>query len=69
MFKSDLGSEFFGKKGEKPSERKPKEKLSEQPQPKSKSKPMWCQYGYCGRDGHKDEFFFKRKCEERLAKE
>jgi hypothetical protein len=25
--------------------------------------------GYCGRDGHKDEFFFKRKREERMAKE
>jgi hypothetical protein len=24
---------------------------------------------YCGRGGHKDEFFFKRKHEERLAKE
>jgi hypothetical protein len=24
--------------------------------------------GYCGRDGHKDEFFFKRKREERMAK-
>jgi hypothetical protein len=26
-------------------------------------------YGYCGRDGHKDEFCFKRKREERMAKE
>jgi hypothetical protein len=25
--------------------------------------------GYCGRDGHKDEFCFKRKREERTAKE
>jgi hypothetical protein len=25
--------------------------------------------GYCGRDGHKDEFCFKRKREERMAKE
>jgi hypothetical protein len=24
---------------------------------------------YCGRDGHKDEFCFKRKREERMAKE
>jgi hypothetical protein len=64
-FKSDLGSEFFGKKGEKPSEEKP----SEQPQPKPKPKPIWFHCGYCGRDGHKDEFCFKRKREERLAKE
>jgi hypothetical protein len=25
--------------------------------------------GYCGRDGHKDEFCFKRKREEKMAKE
>jgi hypothetical protein len=25
--------------------------------------------GYCGRDGHKDEFCLKRKQEERMAKE
>jgi hypothetical protein len=25
--------------------------------------------GYCGRDGHKDEFFFKRRREDRMAKE
>jgi hypothetical protein len=25
--------------------------------------------GYCGEDGHKDEFCFKRKREERMAKE
>jgi hypothetical protein len=25
--------------------------------------------GYCGRDGHKDEFCFKKKREERMAKE
>jgi hypothetical protein len=68
-FKSDLGSEFFGKKGEKPNEEKSKEKPSEQPQPKPKPKLIWFHCGYCGRDGHKDEFCFKRKHEERLAKE
>jgi hypothetical protein len=25
--------------------------------------------GYSERDGHKDEFCFKRRCEERMAKE
>jgi hypothetical protein len=52
-----MGNVFFGKKGEKPSEEKPKEKQSEQPQPKPKPKPFQFHYGYCGRDGHKDEVF------------
>jgi hypothetical protein len=59
---------------EKPSEEKPVEKLNgekpnEQPHPKPKPKPMRFYCGYCGRDGHKDEFCFKRKREERMAKE
>jgi hypothetical protein len=63
---------FFGKESEKASEEKPVEKLSgekpsEQPQPKPKLVRFHC--GYCGRDGHKDEFCFKRKREERMAKE
>jgi hypothetical protein len=55
--KSDLGNEFIGKKSQKPSEEKP----SEPPQPKSKPKPIRFHYDYCGRDGHKREFCFKRK--------
>jgi hypothetical protein len=39
-FKSDLGNEFFGKKGEKPSEEKPMPK--ENPKPKPKPKPFQC---------------------------
>jgi hypothetical protein len=63
---------FSGKESEKASEEKPVEKLngekpSEQPQPKPKLVRFHC--GYCGRDGHKDEFCFKRKREERMAKE
>jgi hypothetical protein len=72
---------FFGKESEKPSEEKPVEKPSEekpvekssgekpneQPHPKPKPKRFHC--GYCGRDGHKDEFCFKRRREERIAKE
>jgi outer membrane biosynthesis protein TonB len=66
------------KSGEKPSEEKPVEKSSgekpsEQPQPKPKTKPkpklVRFHCGYCGRDGHKDEFCFKRRREERMAKE
>jgi hypothetical protein len=58
-FKSDLGNEFFGKKGEKPSE--------EKPEPKESPKPFHCEH--CGRDGHLAEFCFRRKREERLARE
>jgi outer membrane biosynthesis protein TonB len=71
-----LGNLFFGKDSEKPCEEKPVEKPSgekpnEQPHPKPnpKPKPINFRCGYCGRDGHKGEFCFKRKCEERMAKE
>jgi hypothetical protein len=65
---------FFGKESEKDSEEKPVEKQSgEKPsdQPQSKPKPKLVRFhcGYCGRDGHKDVFCFKRKQEERMAKE
>jgi hypothetical protein len=73
-FVSTSGKVFFGKESEKASEGKPVEKLSgekpsEQPQPKPKPKLVRFHCGYCGRDGHKDEFCFKRKREERMAKE
>jgi hypothetical protein len=60
-----LGNEFFGKKGGKPSEEKPEPK--ESPKPKQKPKPFNCKH--CGRDGNLAEFFFRRKREERLARE
>jgi hypothetical protein len=74
---------FFGKESEKSSEEKPvekpseekpvekpsREKPSEQPHSKPKPKLMRFHCGYCGRDGHKDEFCFKRKREERMVKE
>jgi hypothetical protein len=63
-FRSVLGNEFFGKKGEKPSEEKPEPK--ENPKPKPKPKPFRCEH--CGRDGHLAEFCFRRKREERLAR-
>jgi hypothetical protein len=73
-FVSTLGKVLFGKESEKASEEKPVEKPSgekpsEQPKPKPKPKLVRFHCGYCGRDGHKDEFFFKRKREERMAKE
>jgi hypothetical protein len=82
-FVSTSGKVFFGKEsekaseeksGEKPSEEKLVEKLSgekpsEQLQSKPKPKLVRFHCSYCGRDGHKDEFFFKRKREERMAKE
>jgi hypothetical protein len=77
---STLGKVFFGKEseeeksGEKPNDEKPVEKLSgekprEQPQSKPKPKLVRFHCGHCGRDGHKDEFCFKRKREESMAKE
>jgi hypothetical protein len=73
-FKRNLGNVFFGKEGVKPSEEKPVEKSSgkkpsEQPHPKPKPKPLRFHCDYCGRDGHKGEFCFKRKHEERIAME
>jgi hypothetical protein len=65
---------FFRKEREKPSEEKPvekpsEEKPSEQPHPKPKPKLVMFHCGYCRRDDHKVEFCFKRKREERMAKE
>jgi hypothetical protein len=65
---------LFEKESEKASEEKPVEKSSgekpsEQPQPKPKPKFVRFHCGYCGRYGHKDEFCFKRKREERMAEE
>jgi hypothetical protein len=62
---STSGKVFFGKESEKASEEKPMEKLRgekprEQTQP-NKPKLVRFHCGYCGRDGHKDEFCFKRK--------
>jgi hypothetical protein len=73
-FVSTSGKVFFGKENEKASEEKPVEKPSgekpsEQPHPKPKPRLVRFHCGYCGRDGHKDEFFFKSKREERMAKE
>jgi hypothetical protein len=69
-FVSTLGKVFFWKEsekasGEEPVEKPSGEKPSEQPHPK----PIKFHCGYCGKDDHKDEFFFKRKREERMAKE
>jgi hypothetical protein len=69
---STLGKVFFGKESEKASEETPVEKSSgekpsEQPQPNSKPKAIKFHCGYCGNEGHKDEFCFKRKHEERMA--
>jgi hypothetical protein len=73
-FVSTSGNVFFGKESEKASEvksiKKPSgEKPSEQPHPKPKPKLVRFHCNYCGKEGHKDEFCFKRKREERMAKE
>jgi hypothetical protein len=56
------------KPSEKPSE-KTSEKPCEEPHPKSKPRPIRFHCDFCGKDGHKREFCFKRKREERMAKE
>jgi hypothetical protein len=73
-FVSTSSKMLFGKESEKASEEKPVEKPSgekpsEQPKTKHKHKLARFHCGYCGRDGHKDKFCFKRKREERMAKE
>jgi ribosomal protein L44E len=69
-FVSTLEKLFFGKESEKASgeeavEKPSAEKPSEQPHPK----PIKFHCGYCGKDDQKDEFSFKRKREERMAKD
>jgi hypothetical protein len=69
-----MGNVFFGKEGVKPSEEKSVEKPSGEkpsahPHPKPKPKPVQFHCDYCGIDGHKGEFCFKKKREERMAKE
>jgi hypothetical protein len=73
-FVSTSGKVFFGKESEKASEGRLVEELSgekpsEQPQPKPKPKLVRYHCCYCGKDGHKEKFCFKRKREERMAKE
>jgi hypothetical protein len=60
---------------DKPSEKaseKPSEKSSgkpcEEPHPKPKPRPICFHYEFCGKDGHKREFCYKRR-EMRMAKE
>jgi hypothetical protein len=56
------------KASENPSE-KPSEKPCEEPDPKPKPKPILFNCEFCGKDGHKREFWYKRKREARMAKE
>jgi hypothetical protein len=79
-FMSTSRKVFFGKESEKPSEEKPVEKPSEEklvekpsgekPNEQLHPKPKLVRFhcDYCGRDGHKGEFCFKRRREERMAK-
>jgi hypothetical protein len=57
---------------EKPSEKvseKPSEKPCEEPHPKPKPRPIRFHCEFCGKDGHKKEFCYKRRREARMAKE
>jgi hypothetical protein len=56
---------------ENPSEKackKPSLKPCEEPHPKHEPKPIRFHCEFCGKDGHKREFFYKRKREARMAK-
>jgi hypothetical protein len=73
-FVSTSGKVFFGKESEKASDEKlvekpSGEKPSEQPQPKPKPKLVRFHCDYYWKEGHNDEFCFKRKREKRMAKE
>jgi hypothetical protein len=60
------------KASEKPSEKpsgKPSEKPCEEPHPKSKPRPICFHCEFCGKNGHKREFCYKRTRESRMAKE
>jgi hypothetical protein len=57
---------------EKPSEKvseKPSEKPCEEPNPKPKPRSIHFHCEFCGKDGHKKEFCYKRRREARMAKE
>jgi hypothetical protein len=58
----------FLKSREKPSE-KPSEKPCEEPHTKPKPRPIRFHCEFCGKDGHKREFCYKRRREARMAKE
>jgi hypothetical protein len=60
------------KVSEKPSEKpcgKPSEKPCEEPHPKPKPRSISFHCEFCGKDGHKKEFCYKRRREARMAKE
>jgi hypothetical protein len=60
------------KASEKPSEKpsgKPSEKPCEEPHPKPKPRSIRFHFEFCGKDGHKREFCYKRRREVRMAKE
>jgi hypothetical protein len=57
---------------EKPSEKpcgKPSEKPCEEPHPKPKPRSIHFHCEFCGKDGHKKEFCYKKRREARMAKE
>jgi hypothetical protein len=60
------------KASEKPSKKpsgKPSEKPCEEPHPKPKPKPICFHCEFCGKDGYKREFCYKRKREAIMSKE
>jgi hypothetical protein len=60
------------KVSEKPSEKpcgEPSEKPCEEPHPKPKPRSIRFHCEFCGKDGHKKEFCYKKRREARMAKE
>jgi hypothetical protein len=59
------------KPSEKPSEKpcgKPSEKPCEEPHPKPKPRSIRFHFEFCGKDGHKKEFCYKRRREARMLR-
>jgi hypothetical protein len=67
-----LREKLSEKVSDKPCEKpcgKPSEKPCEEPHPKPKPRPIRFHCEYCGKDGHRREFCYKRMREVRMAKE
>jgi hypothetical protein len=67
--KTNQPREKLSEKASKTPSEKPSGKPCEEPHPKPKPRSIRFHCEFCGKDGHKRVFCFKRKREERMAKE
>jgi hypothetical protein len=65
----EISSEKASKKLSKKVSEKPSRRPCEEPHPKPKPRSIRFHCDFCGKDGHKRAFCFKRKREEKMAKE